>query len=104
MASVQRSRLGRSVIQPYISDESISEEAGAAKPDPAYFDYVFARIGGITKENCIVIGDSLSSDIRGANNYGLPCCWYDPKNSPAPADLRIDYRITDLRQLYDIVE
>ena len=76
---------------------------GAAKPDPAYFDYVFARIGGITKENCIVIGDSLSSDIRGANNYGLPCCWYDPKNSPAPADLRIDYRITDLRQLYQIV-
>ena len=64
---------------------------------------MFACIDGITKENCIVIGDSLSSDIRGANNYGLPCCWYDPKNSPAPADLRIDHRITDLRQLYQIV-
>ena len=103
VASVQRSRLARSAVRPYITDAFISEEAGAAKPAPAYFDYVFACIDGITKENCIVIGDSLSSDIRGANNYGLPCCWYDPKNSPAPADLRIDYRITDLRQLYQIV-
>ena len=103
VASVQRSRLARSAVRPYITDAFISEEAGAAKPAPAYFDYVFACIEGITKENCIVIGDSLSSDIRGANNYGLPCCWYDPKNSPAPADLRIDHRITDLRQLYEIV-
>ena len=103
VASVQRSRLARSSIRTYITDAFISEEAGAAKPSPAYFDYVFAHIEGITRENCLVIGDSLSSDIRGANNYGLPCCWYDPKGLPAPEELRIDYRISDLRQLYEIV-
>ena len=103
VASVQRSRLAGSAIAPYISGAFISEEAGASKPSAAYFDYVFSHIDGITRDNCLLVGDSLSSDIRGANNYGLPCCWYDPKNSPAPADLRIDYRITDLRQLYQIV-
>ena len=103
VASVQRSRLANSTIAPYITAAFISEEAGAAKPSRAYFDYVFARIDGITPENCLVIGDSLSSDIKGANNAGLPCCWYNLKNEPRPADLAIDYEIGDLRELYDIV-
>ena len=103
VASVQRSRLAGSAIVPYITAAFISEEAGAAKPSKAYFDYVFARIDGITADNCLVIGDGLSSDIQGANNAGLPCCWYNLKNEPRPADLRIDYEIGDLRELYDIV-
>ena len=101
VASVQRSRLGRSVIRPYISDAFISEEAGAAKPDPAYFDYVFARIGGITKENCIVIGDSLSSDMQGGRNAGIATCYYGKAEN---ADDRCDYVIGDLLELLPIVE
>ena len=103
VASVQRSRLANSAIAPYITAAFISEEAGAAKPSRAYFDYVFAHIEGITPENCLVIGDSLSSDIRGANNAGLPCCWYNLNSEPRPEDLTIDYEIHDLRELYDIV-
>lgn len=99
----QRSRLAGSAIAPYITGAFISEEAGASKPSAAYFDYVFSRIDGITRENCLLVGDSLSSDIRGANNYGLPCCWYNPKEAARPEDLRIDYEIRDLRQLYDLV-
>ena len=63
----------------------------------------FAHIPGITRENCLLIGDSPSSDIRGANNADIPCCWYDPHGTALPEGLLIDYRITDLRQLYDIV-
>ena len=74
VASVQRGRLARAEIRPYIEAAFISEEVGAQKPTTAYFDYVFAHIDGITRGNCLVIGDSLSSDIQGANNYGLPCC------------------------------
>lgn len=103
VASVQRSRLHRSAVAPYITDAFISEDAGASKPSRAYFDYVFDRIPGITRDNCLLIGDSPSSDIRGANNAGIPCCWYDPHGATLPEDLRIDYRITDLRQLCDIV-
>ena len=103
VASVQRSRLAGSEIAPYITAAFISEEAGAAKPSRAYFDYVLSRIDGITAENCLVIGDSLSSDIKGANNAGLPCCWYNPNNKPRGEDLRIDHEIRDLRELYHIV-
>lgn len=103
VASVQRGRLAKAEIRPYIEAAFISEEAGAQKPTTAYFDYVFAHIDGITRDNCLVIGDSLSSDIQGANNYGLPCCWYNPKRAKNSPGLRIDYEITDLRELYDIV-
>jgi len=100
VASVQRSRLEGSAIASYISGAFISEEAGASKPSAAYFDYVFSHIDGITRDNCLLVGDSLSSDIRGANNAGIPCCWYNPKKAARPGDLRIDYEIRDLRQLY----
>ena len=88
--AVQRGRLGRSALAPYVEEAFISETAGAAKPSVEYFDYVFAHIDGITRENCMVIGDSLTSDIQGANNYGLACCWFNPKKAPKPESLRVD--------------
>ena len=103
VASVQRGRLSRAAIKPYLEAAFISEEAGAQKPTKAYFDYVFARIDGITRDNCLLVGDSLTSDIQGANNYGLACCWYNPAGVENPEGLRVDYEITDLRELYDIV-
>ena len=103
VASVQRSRLRGSVFADLITEAFISEDAGASKPDPAYYDYVRSRVPGLTAENCLVIGDSLSTDIRGANNAGLPCCWYNPGGKARPADLRIDHEIQDLRQLLDII-
>lgn len=103
VAAVQKARLAASDIRPYITDAFISEDAGASKPSAAYFDYVFSRIPGITRENCLLIGDSPSSDLQGANNYGIPCCWYNPQGLSAPAHLRIDYEIRDLTELIDLV-
>ena len=103
VASVQRSRLKGSVFSRLITDAFISEDAGASKPDPAYYDYIRRRLPDLTAENCLVIGDSLATDIRGANNAGLPCCWFNPRGKPRPQGLRIDYEIHDLRQLLDIV-
>ena len=103
VASVQRSRLRGSVFADLITAAFISEDAGASKPVRAYYDYVRARVPELTAENCLVIGDSLATDIRGANNAGLPCCWFDPKGETPPEELRIDHTISDLRQLLDIV-
>ena len=103
VASVQRSRLRGSVFSQLFLDAFISEEAGASKPSKAYFDYVHTRVPEITPENTLVIGDSLATDIRGANNAGLPCCWVNTARKPRPADLRIDYEIHDLRALLTVV-
>ena len=104
MASVQRNRLAAASITPYLSDVFISEELGCAKPSPAYFDQVFARIDGIRKDNCLLIGDSLTSDIRGANDYGIPCVWFDPAERALPAGYRADFVIRKLKELYAIAD
>lgn len=104
VAAVQKARLAASDLRPYITDAFISEDAGASKPSVAYFDYVFSRIPGITRENCLLIGDSPSSDLQGANNYGIPCCWYNPRGLARPDGIRIDYEIRDLPELLHIVD
>ena len=103
VASVQRSRLRGSVFSELFEAAFISEEAGAAKPSRVYFDYVRCHVPGMTEENALVIGDSLSTDIQGANNAGLPCCWFNSVGKPRREGLRVDYEIGDLRELLDIV-
>ena len=103
VASVQRNRLQGSAFADLITDAFISEDAGASKPARAYYDYVLARIPGASAENTLAIGDSLTTDIAGANNAGLPCCWYNPRRAPRPQGLHIDYEIQDLRALLDLV-
>ena len=103
VASVQKRRLQQCTFSHLFTDVFISEDAGAAKPSKAYFDYVCARIPGLTAENALVIGDSLTTDIRGANNAGFPCCWFNPKRKTAPPDLTIHYEIQSLPELLDLV-
>lgn len=100
----QRSRFQRSALVPYVKDLFISEAVGCGKPSAAYFDYVFRAVPGLTPRNGLVIGDSLTSDIQGANNAGLDCCWFNPKGQPRPAQLRIDYEVRTLEEVAVIAE
>jgi YjjG family noncanonical pyrimidine nucleotidase len=103
VASVQRNRLKTCPFGEVFDGAFISEEAGASKPSKAYYDYIRAQVPGLTADNTLVIGDSLATDIRGANNAGLPCCWYNPTGTTREDGFRIDYEISDLRQLLEIV-
>ena len=60
----------------------VSEEIGVQKPDPRYFDAVFASLGQPVKEEVLLIGDSLTSDCDGAAAYGLDVCFFNPKGVP----------------------
>lgn len=104
VASVQRSRFARSALRPYFQDVFISETIRWGKPSRAYFDYVFRAVPGLGPDNCLLTGDSLSSDIQGANNAGLPCCWFNPRGLPRPTGLRIDYEIRSLEELRPIAD
>lgn len=103
VASVQRSRLQRCSFSHLFRDVFISEDAGASKPSRAYYDYVRTRVPEISPSNTLIIGDSLTTDIQGANNAGLPCCWFNPREKTAPSVLKIDYEIQSLTELLDLV-
>ena len=104
LESVQRSRLMRSTIHPLITELIISEEVGAAKPHRAYFDAAFARTGNPPKEDVLIIGDSLTSDMQGGLDYGIDTCWYNPTDEHKPEGLPITYEIHRLHELLAIVE
>jgi len=102
-ARVQRARLGRSPLQGLFRAVIVSEEVGAAKPDPRIFDAAFAAMGNPPKAEVLMVGDGLSSDIAGANGYGVDACWYNPAHAPLPPGMNVRYRIDRLDGLLEIV-
>ena len=82
IANIQRERIRRTDTTRFFRKIFISQEIGYAKPDKRFFDYVLATLG-TDKENCIVIGDSLTSDIQGALNAGIESVYisFDGKQS-----------------------
>lgn len=81
----------------------LSEDLGVEKPNVEFFDKVFAEIGPIRKDEVIIVGDSLTSDICGGNNVGILTCWYNPFKAELRGDYKVDYEITDLHAIYDIL-
>jgi YjjG family noncanonical pyrimidine nucleotidase len=108
-AEVQRPRLDASGLSEYVSALFISEEVGTAKPASAFFDHVLAEIGNPDRSTCLVVGDSLTSDIAGGNAAGIDTVWFDRRDAlGGGAAFGIDdhtptYRITSLVQLKEIV-
>ena len=103
-ASVQRTRLFYSGLDHVFDGVFISEEVGAAKPSSAYFDHVLNAIGSPARDSVLMIGDSLTSDMKGGADAGLRTCWYHPAGEDVlPQTPRVDYRIRDLKEIIDIV-
>lgn len=102
-ARVQAARLDSSGIRRYFSDIFISQEMGADKPGAVFFQRCFARIPGFSPDRGIIIGDSLTSDIRGGNNAGLKTCWFNPHFQPVTEDVKIDWEIHALGELKGIL-
>ena len=98
-AVVQQGRLASAGISGYFEKIFISQELGANKPEKEYFERCFAGIPGFTPERCIIVGDSLTSDIRGGINAGIATCWFNLRNRSPRSDIVPDYRIESLLEL-----
>ena len=99
----QRGKLSNSGLDKLLDDVFISDVVGVEKPGIGFFDAVFAAIGHYEKDEVLIVGDSLTSDIQGGNNAGILCCWYDPAGQEVPAHLQVDYHIADLNELTGII-
>ena len=77
--SVQQKRFCASPLEKYFDDVFISEDIGYDKPSIKYFELISKRIPDFDPTRALVIGDSLTSDIRGGINAGIDTCWYNPK-------------------------
>lgn len=81
----------------------LSEELGVEKPDPAFFDKVFAAIGPVDRRTVLIVGDSRTSDIRGGLNAGIRTCWYAPEGGVEEDGMQADHVIRDLHQIFALL-
>ena len=97
--AVQHTRLSLSPIRHHFQGITISGEVGCAKPNPRIFDAAFEGMGHPPKNEVLIIGDSLSADIRGGHDYGIDTCWYNPNGRTADPGLPITYTINSLHEM-----
>lgn len=102
-AAVQQGRLTSAGLYPYFEQAFISQEIGFNKPSREYFDACFAKIPDFDPARAVMVGDSLTSDILGGINAGLPTVWVNPEGKKYGA-IRPDYEIKALSELEGLLE
>lgn len=100
--TMQLKKLFRSNLACFFNDIFISEAIGFSKPSKDFFDYCFKQIG-CDASKCMIIGDSISSDILGGKNANIVTCWYNSKNKKNATNIIPDFEINNLRELSDIL-
>lgn len=115
ITSVQESKLKASGLAELMDGIFISEQVGVPKPHKGFFDYCLRAIeengGPADKRKLLIVGDSLTSDIKGGVLSGIPTCWYRPDaifetDEAARANYeryRPDYEISHLDQIFEIL-
>ena len=96
IARVQRGRMDRSEIRDDIDGLIISEEVGAAKPDPRMVEAGMRAAGVSDPSRALMLGDSLTSDIAAAANAGVDACWFNPQGKANASGLPVRYTIDSL--------
>lgn len=103
VAATQYNRLAKSGLDKYFDGIFISEEAGAQKPQMEFFEYCFEKMGRRDVENMLIIGDSLTSDMRGGNNAGIDAMWYNPHGAENATDVHVEYVVGTLEEIKEML-
>ena len=82
----------------YFSKIFVSEIIGHNKPNKEFFDACFSKLNGATPLNTVMIGDSLTADIKGATDYGMTTIWFNKKDQVAEEKI-YTYSVNDLKAI-----
>lgn len=102
-AIAQEGKLKGAGLESIFEDVFISEKIGFEKPSKEFFDYIFDTVGSREKSEYVIIGDSLTSDIRGGRNAGIKTIWFNPDRLEKDKDIDFDYEVDSLEQVLDIL-
>jgi 2-haloacid dehalogenase len=103
VSKTQDKRLRDSGLFPLFRNIFVSEDTGYQKPMKEFFDYVFSRIPNFRVEEALIIGDSLSADIKGGELAGMDTCWFNPNMKHNHTNIKPSYQIHNLEELKQIV-
>ena len=103
-ASVQKGRMTSANLYRFFEKVFVSQEIGHNKPSKAYFDACFSQIPDFDPSKAMIVGDSLTSDMKGGINAGIRTCWVNPGHAPRNPAIPVDYEIEALAQLPALLE
>ncbi|MCW2117771.1 YjjG family noncanonical pyrimidine nucleotidase [Flavobacterium sp. 7A] len=96
-AEVQCRKMTNSQLTPFFATITNSEMAGVKKPNPIIFEYAL-NLANATKENSIMIGDSLDADIQGALDVGLDAIYFGESNPEIHTSIKQVNHLLDLKK------
>jgi YjjG family noncanonical pyrimidine nucleotidase len=88
----------------YFEHVFLSEDLGYRKPDPRFFDDIRQTLPNATDRQMLVIGDSLTADIAGANQSHLDSVWFNPTQLPNQTAYVPTYEIQDLLEITTLLQ
>ena len=91
-----------SAFLPFTHKLYVSESMGYIKPTKEFFLHIIQDLSCKPAE-CLMIGDSMTNDIRGAAAIGMDTCYYNPRGKEVPEDVRIRYEIHRIGELVEIL-
>jgi YjjG family noncanonical pyrimidine nucleotidase len=100
---IQKRRFAKSGLAPYFKGVFISGVIGYEKPAVEYFETVAKEIPSFDKSRAIIVGDSLSSDIKGGIAYGIDTLWYNPQSKPLPSEMQITSVVHSFNEIYSFL-
>lgn len=103
LTKVQKKRIKKSEISIFFKNVFISEELGISKPDAKIFEYVINNLGNFKKDEVLMIGDSLNSDIKGGINANIDTCWFNPKKNKNSTSIKPTYEITSFDEIRSLL-
>ncbi len=103
LTNVQENRFKISNMKKYFIEIIISENVGLKKPQKEIFELAMERIQHNTKNDVLMIGDNLSSDILGGINFGIDTCWYNPLNQKSKDGIIPTYQVSTFEEIQKIV-
>jgi putative hydrolase of the HAD superfamily len=89
-------------LVPYFDHIVISGAFGKGKPDPTIFEHALEKMS-LTKDEAIMVGDNLMTDILGASRVGMKSVWIN-RHDKERNEVIPDFEITHLEELYPILE
>ncbi|GAB3475912.1 pyrimidine 5'-nucleotidase [Marinomonas epiphytica] len=96
---LQEIRLNKTNFGQYIDILVISELVGFAKPDQRIFEFALSKMGQVTAEQILMVGDTLESDILGGNQMQFDTCWLNAKDRLNDSEIKPTIEVTHLDQL-----
>ncbi|WP_017727702.1 HAD family hydrolase [Halalkalibacterium ligniniphilum] len=89
-------------LVPYFDHIVISGAFGRGKPDPTIFEHALS-IMSLDKDEAIMVGDNLMTDILGSSRVGMKSVWINRHNKERN-EVIPTYEITHLEELFPILD